>query len=278
MAAPPSDRDLATSAARKAGAIAMRSFRGTLAVRHKAPDQPLTDADVAIDALLHTLLAQARPDYGWLSEESVDRPDRLARARVWVVDPIDGTRSYIAGRREFAISIGLAEDGDAVVGVVHNPATGELYRAERGEGAFRQDTAEDEPARLRVATPSARGRPVLLASRSEIAAAELDPFAERFEIRPCGSTAYKLALVAAGAADAFLSRGPKSEWDVCAGALLVREAGGRVTDLAGRPLRFNRPQPFVQGILATRGDLHDTLLAALASLPPTPRMTRAVDD
>jgi myo-inositol-1(or 4)-monophosphatase len=278
MAAPPSDRDLATSAARKAGAIAMGSFRGTLAVRHKAPDQPLTDADVAIDVLLHRLLAQARPAYGWLSEESVDRPDRLARARVWVVDPIDGTRSYIAGRREFSISIGLAEDGDAVVGVVHNPATGELYRAERGEGAFRQDTEEDEPARLHVATPSARERPVLLASRSEIAAAELAPFADRFEIRPCGSTAYKLALVAAGAADAFLSRGPKSEWDVCAGALLVQEAGGRVTDLAGRPLRFNRPQPFVQGILATRGDLHDTLLAALASLPPTPRMTRAVDD
>lgn len=278
MAAPPSDRDLAASAARKAGAIAMGSFRGTLAVRHKAPDQPLTDADVAIDALLHRLLAQARPAYGWLSEESVDRPDRLARARVWVVDPIDGTRSYIAGRREFSISIGLAEDGDAVVGVVHNPATGELYRAERGEGAFRQDTEEDEPARLQVATPSARERPVLLASRSEIAAAELAPFADRFEIRPCGSTAYKLALVAAGAADAFLSRGPKSEWDVCAGALLVQEAGGRVTDLAGRPLRFNRPQPFVQGILATRGDLHDTLLAALASLPPSPRMTRAVDD
>lgn len=278
MAAPPSDRDLAASAARKAGAIAMGSFRGTLAVRHKAPDQPLTDADVAIDALLHRLLAQARPAYGWLSEESVDRPDRLARARVWVVDPIDGTRSYIAGRREFSISIGLAEDGDAVVGVVHNPATGELYRAERGEGAFRRDTEEDEPARLQVATSSARERPVLLASRSEIAAAELAPFADRFEIRPCGSTAYKLALVAAGAADAFLSRGPKSEWDVCAGALLVQEAGGRVTDLAGRPLRFNRPQPFVQGILATRGDLHDTLLAALASLPPSPRMTRAVDD
>jgi myo-inositol-1(or 4)-monophosphatase len=195
-----------------------------------------------------------------------------------VVDPIDGTRSYIAGRREFSISIGLAEDGEAVVGVVHNPATGELYRAERGEGAFRQDAEEDEPARLHVATPSARERPVLLASRSEIAGAELAPFADGFEIRPCGSTAYKLALVAAGAADAFLSRGPKSEWDVCAGALLVQEAGGRVTDLAGRPLRFNRPQPFVLGILATRGDLHDTLLAALASLPPTPRMTRAVDD
>jgi myo-inositol-1(or 4)-monophosphatase len=195
-----------------------------------------------------------------------------------VVDPIDGTRSYIAGRREFSISIGLAEHGEATLGVIHNPATGELYRAERGAGAFRQDAERDEAGRLRVAPPSARERPVLLASRSEIAAAELAAFADRFEIRPCGSTAYKLALVAAGVADAFLSRGPKSEWDVCAGALLVQEAGGRVTDLAGRPLRFNRPRPFVQGILATRGDLHDTLLAGLASLPPTPRMMRAVDD
>jgi myo-inositol-1(or 4)-monophosphatase len=261
------DLDLAVEAARLAGVGVLRAFGGEHRVTHKGPDQPLTGADLAADRLLREVLLAARPGYGWLSEETADRPDRLERERVWIVDPIDGTRSYISGRPEFAISIGLARGGEAVAGVVYNPGTGELFRCARGGGAWLDGRAEP----LRVRSPGAA--PVLIASRSEIAAGELDPFAD-VAVVPLGSTAYKLARVAAGEADVFLSRGPKSEWDVCAGALLVEEAGGRATDLAGRPLRYNRPDPEVDGIVATSGAGHGALIARLAALPAVRRRRR----
>jgi myo-inositol-1(or 4)-monophosphatase len=258
------DLELAAEAARLAGIVVLQDFGGEHRVTHKGPDQPLTGADLAADRLLREVLGAARPGYGWLSEETADRPDRLRCDRVWIVDPIDGTRSYISGRPEFAISIGLAVAGAAVVGVVYNPGTGELFRCVRGGGAWLDGRA----GALRV-RPAGAPR-VLVASRTEIAAGELDPFAD-VAVVPLGSTAYKLARIAAGEADVFLSRGPKSEWDVCAGALLVEEAGGRATDLAGRMLRYNRPDPEVDGIVATNGAGHDELIARLAGLPAVRR-------
>jgi myo-inositol-1(or 4)-monophosphatase len=249
----------------------MRWFRQKLHVREKAPGDPLTEADLAADALIKEIVMTARPDDGWLSEETVDHPDRLVRERVWVVDPLDGTRSFIAGRAEFSISIALTEGGRAVVSVVYNPASGELFHAVAGQGAYLRDDRTGETSRLRV-TAEAGVPPVLLASRSEIVAGELDPFRDAWAVRPSGSTAYKLARVAAGAADAFASRGPKSEWDVCAGGLIVEEAGGRVTDLTGAPLCYNQPMPHVYGILASNGWVHDRLLGVLAGLSPVTRM------
>jgi len=265
------DLELALAAARAAGRVVLAAFGTEQPVTEKGPDQPLTPADLEADRLLKRLLLEERDGYGWLSEETADNPDRLGCSRVWIVDPIDGTRSFIAGRPEFAISIGLAEDGAAVLGVVHNPATGELCWAIRGAGAYR---VLDDGAMERLAV---RGwmpgeTPVLAASRSEIARGELDPFRSRSHLLPVGSTAYKLVKIAAGEADGFLSRGPKSEWDVCAGDLLVREAGGRATDLAGRPLLYNRPNPFVAGILASSGPVHDVLGEVLRTLPPVPRL------
>src|SRR5690606_5222703 len=163
-------------AARAAGDVVMRRFGGEHEVTYKEPDQPLTAADLEADALLRTRLLGARPDYGWLSEETEDAPDRHRRHRVWIVDPLDGTRSYIAGRPEFAVSIGLAEDGRAVLGVVYNPATGELFYAERGGGAWLETPARPAAVRRRVTTQSTEDQAVLLASRSEIAAGEFDPF------------------------------------------------------------------------------------------------------
>jgi myo-inositol-1(or 4)-monophosphatase len=262
------DLELAVRAARRAGDVVLRYFRTELDVTHKGPDQPLTRADLEADALLRAELLGARPGYGWLSEETADSPDRLGRRRVWIVDPIDGTRSFIAGRPEFAISIGLVEDGAVLAGVVFNPALDTLYGATLGGGAFME--APGSPQQ-RLAVAADGGTPGLLASRSEIAAGEFDPIRDHFEIRPLGSTAYKLVLVAAGAAAAFLSRGPKSEWDVCAGALIVREAGGRVTDSAGAEPAFNRQDPAVDGIVASNGALHDDLLRRIAGLPPVRR-------
>ena len=260
------DLELAKHAARIAGDIVMRYFGSDLIVSHKSPTQPLTEADLAADAALKQTLLESREPYGWLSEETADNTDRLSRARVWIVDPIDGTRSFIARRPEFSISIGLAEAGKAVVGVVYNPARDELFSAVRGAGAHVElRGGAVEP--LRVSDRASSEQALLLASRSEIAAGEFDPFRGGWRIEGVGSTAYKMARIAWGRGELFLSRGPKSEWDVCAGALLVHEAGGRVTDLDGHEPRFNRPDPYVHGVLASNGRLHDTLLRRTRELP-----------
>ena len=259
------DLDLAIHAAREAGTIVMRAFGSDQHVTHKSPDQPLTDSDLAADAALKRILLANRLDYGWLSEETADNPDRLRRRFVWIVDPIDGTRSYIAGRPEFAISIGLVQDQRAVLGVVYNPATEEMFAALRGEGAW---LVGGEP--LQVAKTDARA---LVASRSEITAGELDAFSASFDIVPAGSTAYKLAKVAAGAAQVFVSRGPKSEWDVCAGVLIVEEAGGRATDLKGRDIAYNQPRTDIYGVLATNHVLHAEMLDRISALPAPERLS-----
>jgi len=266
------DLALAREAAREAAALlAGRSGRDPV-LREKGPDQPLTVADLEADRLLRARLSGPRPDYGWLSEETADDPVRLRRRRVWIVDPLDGTRSFLEGRPEFAVSIGLVEDGVAVVGVVCNPASGELFWAVRGEGAWVERVGEEAGARrLAVRAPAEGEGAVLFASRRELVAGEFEAFRGRWAIRPLGSTAYKLAQVAAGEGDAYLSRGPKSEWDVCAGALLVEEAGGRATDLWGRALRYNAPEPSVQGIVAAGPRLHGPLLALVRSLGPAAR-------
>jgi len=246
---------LAIAAARSAGDVVMNSFRTEQEVTFKSPDQPVTQADIAADALLQERLLAERSEYGWLSEETADTRDRLDREFVWLVDPIDGTRSFVAGRAEFSISIGLAQRGQVVLGVVLNPATGELYSALRGSGAFKGER------QLRIDVVERRA--VIAASRSEIRRGDFEPFVNVYDILPTGSTAYKLAKVAEGSADIFMSRGPKSEWDLAAGALIVEEAGGRVTDLHGNGLQFNRPSPHIRGVLAARAGLHEEVLMRL---------------
>jgi myo-inositol-1(or 4)-monophosphatase len=266
---PEDDLDLAIRAARSAGTVLMRAFGAVGTVRHKGPDQPVTDADLEADALLRDLLLGARPGDGWLSEETVDRPARLERQRVWIVDPLDGTRSFIGGYPEFAVSIALAVAGRAEVGVVYNPARAELFWATREGGAFRArpwQGGRPVGRRLRLAS-AAREHSRILASRSEIRRGEFEPFASTWRVSPLGSTAYKLARVGAGRGAVFLSRGPKSEWDVAAGALIVREAGGMVTDLAGSLLAYNRPDPYVHGVLAAPPALHRELMETIAGMP-----------
>jgi myo-inositol-1(or 4)-monophosphatase len=258
--------EVARAAAEEAGRVVMRTFRTQQSVTYKSPDQPQTEADLAADRTLHDALLGAFPQYGWLSEETVDRPDRLARELVWIVDPIDGTRSYLAGKPEFAISIGLALNHEVVLGIVANPATDDLFWATRGGGAY--NSRGDKLQVSRTALPATAR---LVASRSELKAGDFQDFHDDWQYTPLGSTAYKLARVASGEADVFLSRGPKSEWDVCAGDLIVQEAGGRVTDLRGNTLTYNRADPYVHGTLASNGLLHDPVLRAIKNLKTTGR-------
>lgn len=243
---------------RAAGDAIMGFYQDSFSVRDKAPDNPVTDADLAADALLRERLRALLPEAGWLSEETADSPERLQRSRVWVVDPVDGTKEFVMGIPEFSVSVALVEDGLPQLAVVFNPATGELIQAVRGQGTYlagRQVTVTGR-AELTGAQVDA--------SRSERKRGEFAPFEDLLELRTMGSIAFKLARVAAGQVDATWSRGPKNEWDICAGALLVEEAGGHCVDLDGQPFRFNKSFPKVNGIIATNDRLFEPVMSLLA--------------
>jgi myo-inositol-1(or 4)-monophosphatase len=232
-----------------------------LEVGDKGTQGPVTEADRRADDLLRRELVKVE-SAAWLSEETTDDHARLAARRVWVVDPLDGTKEFIAGIPEYAIAVGLVDRGEVVLGVTHNPASGDTVIAERGTGAWLN-------GRRVVVAESA----LLLASRSEMTRGEFAPFQDRtWDIRSIGSIALKLALVAAGRAAATLSRGPKWEWDVCAGSLIVIEAGGVVTDMFGDRLTFNRPNPKCAGILAGAPTAHARALERLRTVGASDRM------
>lgn len=250
--------DLAREAALEAGRLVMGYYHDRYEVKDKGVNNPVTTADLEADRALHRILLGGAPGTGWLSEETVDSPERLAAEEVWVVDPIDGTKEFIMGIPEFAISIGLAVRGEVVAGVIFNPARNELFVAERGAGA----RLNGDP--IRVSERASLEGASLDASRSECRRGEFEPYAGAFQVREMGSIAYKLARVAAGTADLTWSLGPKNEWDIAAGVLIVEEAGGRATDPEGAAFHFNQPRTKVKGILASNGRLHDPAIRAVA--------------
>jgi len=244
----------ARTAAREAGDILRRHFRDRgFQVGSKGRDNPVTTADLEADAALRTSLSGAFPDYGWLSEETADDGVRLERRRVWIVDPLDGTKEFIGGVTEFVVAIALAEDGAAVLGVTYNPIKDELFWAARGAGCH----LGNEP--VHVTTTRRLDKAIVLASRSETARGEWRAYRDQIIVNPIGSVAYKLALVAAGRADATFTRTAKSEWDVASGAALIAEAGGLMTDIHGHPMRFNRPSVKLDGFIAAGPELHAAL-------------------
>lgn len=214
---------------------------GEVAWERKAAGDPLTAADLAADEVLRETLA--RPGEGWLSEETPDSTDRLDRDRVWVVDPIDGTREFIDGVPEWCISVGLVESGRAVAGGILNPVTSELVLGSLETGV----TLNGGATRVRDC-PDLDG--VALASRSELRRGEWARFERApFEVVPCGSVAYKLSRVAAGLADFTFTLRPKNEWDVAAGVALIEAAGGASRLPDGSRRVFNQPSPLLPGLV-----------------------------
>jgi myo-inositol-1(or 4)-monophosphatase len=259
-------RELALSrkAAIAAGKIISSHFRARdYIVGSKGKGNPVTSTDLAADRAIKEILLDKFPGYGWLSEETADNPDRLQRKRVWIVDPLDGTKEFIQRVPEFCIAICLAEDGVPVLGVTYNPIKREMYWAARGTG-FHLGNKRVHATRTRTLKHA-----TVLASRSEIARGEWKVLEGTVLVIPTGSVAYKLALVAAGVGDATFTRSPKSEWDIASGAALIMEAGGRITDIDGADLRFNKPEVKVRGLIASNGPLHDQLtkLARTHKLP-----------
>ena len=233
----------------KAAAYSITPFlAGTHTIEYKSGRDPVTEADRVANLALRDVLL--REGEGWLSEESADDLSRLEKERLWVVDPIDGTREFISGIPEWCISVGFVENGRAVAGGICNPATAEVFLGSLSEGVKLNGTP------VRVGGCQNRQGAVVLASRSEVARGEWDCFrGAPFETRPMGSVAYKLALVAAGKADATWTRSPKHEWDIAAGSALVEAAGGLVRSINGSELRFNNPSPLFPGLLACSPEL-----------------------
>jgi myo-inositol-1(or 4)-monophosphatase len=250
------DRELeaAISAAIAAGEILRAHYRERgFTIDSKGKDNPVTTADFEADHKLKELLHGGFPDYGWLSEETADDGARLRNDRVWIVDPLDGTKEFIKGIPEFVVAIALAEHGVPVLGVTYNPIRRELFSCARGAGVH----LDGIPARV-TGRNTLTGATVL-ASRSETSRGEWKAYEGQIKIDAIGSVAYKLALVAAGRADATFTLTPKSEWDVASGTALVVEAGGRVTGLDGQPLRFNQASVKLRGFVASNGLLHNQI-------------------
>jgi myo-inositol-1(or 4)-monophosphatase len=250
------DRELrvARDAALAAGEILQGYFRdGGYQIDSKGKNNPVTTADFEADAELKQILREAFPTYGWLSEETVDNDDRLTAERVWIVDPLDGTKEFIKGIPEFVVANALAERGVPVMGVSYNPIKDELFWGVRGAGCHLNDKV------VTVSDIDALEHSTILASRSETARGEWKAYEGRVTVRPIGSVAYKLALVAAGQADATFTLTPKSEWDIASGVALIIAAGGRVTDLYGGPIEFNRRDVKTPGFVASNGHLHAQL-------------------
>lgn len=252
--------DAVAEAARRAGEVIQKVRAEGYEVLSKGDAGPVTRADKEADALLRDALPRIVPA-AWLSEETVDDPVRLQAERVWVVDPLDGTKEFIEGVPHYAVAVALVERGEPILGVVHNPSSGDTWSAFRGGGVFKNG----KPVRC------AAGRK-LGASRSEIKRGEFEPFAKEWVVLPLGSIEYKLALVASGEIAGTVSRGPKHEWDVCAGAILVLEAGGCITDCYGDTLRFNNPFPKTKGVLAGAPESFALLKARLAEVGVSDRM------
>jgi myo-inositol-1(or 4)-monophosphatase len=250
------------SALESARQIFSRFTLGAIEAEYKAGHDPVTEADTQIDAALRQELL--REGEGWLSEESVDDLSRLEKKRVWIVDPLDGTREFVAGVPEFCVSVAMVEDGVPVAGGICNPATNEVFLGSLDAGV----TYNGKPARASQRT-SLEGA-VILASRSEIKRGEWKRFEKAaVKVRPMGSVAYKLALVSAGLADVTFTLTPKHDWDIAGGAALVTSAGGFISTLENAPLHCNRKSPLLSGLLAGGPFLRDQLLSLVSEYLPT---------
>ena len=252
------DHALLCEAVREACEIALDFFRRGFEVREKNPGDPVTEADLAVDDALKKRLVGARPDYGWLSEESDGGADRLKAPRTWIIDPIDGTKGFVDGNDEWVVSVGLVEDGRPVAAVVANPRTEQFVEAVKGGGT----RLNGEPVQVTGAAilPGVK----LGSSRNEQRRQLWQHLFPEATIEVVDAIAYKLALVAVGALDGVIALRPKSDWDIAAGDLLITEAGGLMTDADGAELIYNQGEIRKPNLVASGQAIYPALRAALS--------------
>lgn len=256
------ERDLAllTDAARAAGEIALRHWKQTPQVWDKPGQGPVTEADLAVNDMLGRVLRAARPDYGWLSEETPDDTARLATSCQFIVDPIDGTRAFIAGEDTFSHSLAVAREGRIVAAVVYLPVLDRLYTATATGPALRDGQPIAASTR-----PSTTGATMLItqpALQPDLWPGGIPPVKRAFR----ASLAYRLCLVAEGRHDGMATFRPTWEWDCAAGSLIASRAGASVSDGQGLPPAFNQPNPLVPGLIVAAPGLHAELLTRRRAL------------
>lgn len=263
---------VALELAREAGAAILEHYEGPLKIEQKAgadDREPVTQADRLANEIIVARLGREFPEDGILAEESVDTIRRLDRSRVWMVDPLDGTTGFIDGNGDFAVQIGLAENGESILGVVYQPLSGVLYRAVRGGGTW-VERPEVEPEKVQVSEHNEISQMRLAASRSH-RSPRMDQVVKAFGIREeirRGSVGIKIGLIVERQCDLYVHLSPRTkQWDTCAPEVILREAGGQITDLFGQSLRYNLPD--IQnrnGIVASNGVVHERLVEALSPL------------
>jgi myo-inositol-1(or 4)-monophosphatase len=257
---PTRDAALLKDTVREAGALALSLFRTELKNWTKGASSPVSEADIRVNDLLEKRLRSATPEYGWLSEESVDDERRLDKRLVWIVDPIDGTRGYLAGREDWCVSVALVEDASPVLAAVFVPASDEFFFAARGQGATLNDvpvcaTAGFEWDFSRVAGP----KPLV---------ERLNRSSDEINLHPrIGSLALRLCRVAQGSLDAAFAGGQSRDWDLAAANLIVQEANGKMTALSGDTILYNRRE-VTHGVLVAAGrDRHARIVEHFRNRP-----------
>ncbi len=270
----PYDRELrvAVELAREAGAAILDLYDGLIEVQQKYDldhIEPVTLADRIANEIIVNRIAHEFPDDGILAEESEDTERRLGKRRGWMIDPLDGTNGFIDGNGDFAVQIGLAEEGEAVLGVVYQPLTRLLYRAVHGQGAW-IERPETQPEQARVSAQTDFSLMRLAASRSH-RSPRMDRVVKAFGVKQevrRGSVGIKVGLIIERQCDLYVHLSPRTkQWDSCAPQVILREAGGRFSDIFGAPITYNSPQvQHRNGLIATNGVAHDRVIEALAPL------------
>ncbi|MFM5918037.1 MAG: 3'(2'),5'-bisphosphate nucleotidase CysQ [Novosphingobium sp.] len=241
---------------REAGRLAMARWPGhghALASWDKHPDNPVSEADLEVDRFLKSELGALLPAAGWLSEETVDAPERLSADLIWLVDPIDGTKDFIRGRAGWSVSVALVSGGRPLLGILDAPARDEFWSAEAGQGAWRNGAKLNASRRteLRGARVPAQSLP-----RTD---------ADLTAVEQPNSIALRIAMVAADEADLVATLRWGYEWDVGAAALIAREAGAAVSDALGQALAFNKRDPRAFGVLVSSPEIHPAAVERLAA-------------
>lgn len=247
------DTKMIAAVTREAGELAASFFGEKYEQWEKSPGNPVTSVDLEVDDLIKRRLQSLRPAYGWLSEETADDERRLSCRRVWVVDPIDGTRAFVKGRDGFCVSVALVEDGVPILAAIHAPLRGLFFQARKGRGA----TVNGEA--ITVGTRATLEQAKMLADAQLFSAGFWPQPWPQMDISKPNSIALRLALVACGQADAAVALRPKSEWDLAAAALVLEEAGGQWNDHLGSQKKFNQPYPKFQTVIAAGPGLYDEI-------------------
>lgn len=246
------DLELISKAARKAGEIALGFFGSKNEVWQKHGNSPVSEADYAVDKFLKEALLSARPGYGWLSEETEDTHDRLGAKRLFVVDPIDGTRGFLAGKKQWCVSVAIVEAASPVAGVLNCPALDEHFIAAKASGAFLngQKLSHHKNPQIRSITGSRK--------LIEVMQEKADPGYQILPFVP--SLAYRVAMVANNKLDAALARPGAHDWDLAAADIILSEAGGKMTDLSGAVRKYNQANPQSGSLVASGIAAHSNLI------------------